>query len=800
MILEKNGMCAAIIGKLLKGIIKLQGRKSLPIIDGELKAEGLAEPVEIIRDKWGVPHIYAKNNEDLFFAFGFVHAQDRFWQMELLRRIAAGTMSEMLGKDLLDTDRTVRTFGINRLARRELDASEPGIKALFQAYTNGVNAWLTHPSTRLPVEFGLIKHKPGPWTALDSAALGCLIIWQMHGDWVLEPLLAGIANMVGLDAVKELDPDYDVNPGSIQGGFDVNVLLADGKFKAIKGPYLKQGGGSNSWAVSGSRTKSGKPIHMCDPHLGPTTPAVWYVAHLVGGDFNVTGVSLPGLPLIPMGHNARCSWSACVSYIDANDLYVEKFNPDNPLQYKYKDEWVDAEVIEERINIKGEPAPFIEKVVFTRHGPVISGIQGLKVKDSPDALAFCSVTRDPSNLLRGAFKLMKLRNWDDFIDAGKDLELFFMHVTYADVDGNIGSHILSRAPQRKPGHSGLVPVPGWTGEYDWDAEYIPFDEMPHCLNPKKGFIVISNNKPFEGKEYPHKLGCLFDAGYRARRITSVIEEKGKDKIGVDDLLPLHVDFTSLPGKDFVQRLEHFETSDPDAKLAIEMLRTWNGVLSVDSTGGAVCELALYFTLKRIFEASLDTTMIRIAMGDGFHPMLKTSQEYYYSNYLILLHLLDAPGSTWVTKAGGKQAVIEHGLKEAVRYLMGKLGKDPARWQWGKINKITYPHAFAMKKPMDAVFNSPTRPMGGDTYTVCQSSSPAGGRWGEKIAIPSFRMALDWADPSAARFVYAPGQSGHLASPHYMDLYDKWLNGEYIPMLWTKEQALANKEGTLVLSS
>ncbi len=466
-------------------------------------------------------------------------------------------------------------------------------------------------------------------------------------------------------------------------------------------------------------------------------------------------------------------------------------------RYKYKEGWVDAEVIDEPIKIKGENVPFIEKVVITRHGPVVSGIETLSIHGSKDALAYCSVSRDPSTLVRGGIKLMKARCWDDFIDAGRDLDLYFMHVTYADIDGNIGSHVCCRAPRRVKGHDGQVPVPGWTGEYDWAGEYIPFGELPHALNPKKGFIVVSNNKPFEGHEYPHYLGNAWDAGFRAARITSFIETKGK--MALEDLLPLHLDFTSLPGQQFVKRLERFETADPDAKLGFDMVRAWDGVLSADSTGGAVCELAMGFMLRYIFESGLEPEMVPLAMGRSFNPVLKEINEYYYCKPLILFAFLDDPGSWWVKNAGGKQAVIEQGLKRAVYFLRDNVARDPAAWQWGKISKVVFPHAFAMKKPLDLVFNPPSRPFGGNPFTACQSSSDSDKGWGTKRCVPSFRMAIDWSDVSKARCILPPGQSGHLASPHYMDMYDAWLKGEYIPMLWTREQVEAHVEGKLVLS-
>lgn len=797
-------MSAHVIGRLLKPLVKLLGSRSLPVTSGMLTIGGLGAPVEIIRDTWGIPHIYAKNDQDLFRALGFVHAQDRFWQMEMYRRIGSGTLAEVLGKEGLAVDRAIRTFGLNRLARRDLDACDAATRAILDAYAGGVNAWLSQPSTRLPVEFTLLGHTPAPWAALDSVAIVEFIVWDLLGSWAQEPVLANIAARVGPDAMKEFDPDFSMNPGSIVDGFEVNLRGIDGKLAAMKLPYRRHGTGSNAWAISGQRTASGKPIHMGDPHLTPATPAVWYAVHLIGGGFNVTGASIAGMPFVPIGHNARCSWSCCMSMVDGVDLYMEKLDLANPRRYLYKNEWIDAAIIEEPITIKGKREPFIERVVVTRHGPVISGIEGLGLRgpagagSTPVALAYCSVARDPCNLMRGGIALALMGSWDDFLAAGQDLDMLFMHVTYADIDGNVGSHVCSRVPLRKKGHDGRMPVPGWTGELDWDDGYLPFDQLPHCLNPAKGFVVAANNKPFDGDGYPHYLGSTWDPGFRARRITEVIGSM--DKASVEELKALNLDVVTAAGKDFVERLRQFETTDPDAAAALQLLRSWNGEASVGSAGAAACELAMHFTFERLLEASLDDKMlVDGGMGLGFHPILRELHEFAYSVPLILFRMLDTPGSAWCKKAGGRQAVIEHGLAQATRYLERKLGKDPKNWAWGRINTITFPHAFASQKPMDVVFNPPSRPMGGTATTVCVSWSPPGTRWHDKNTASTFRFAIDWADPSRAGCILPPGQSGHLASPHYADMLDPWLKGEYIPMLWTREQVEASAEAKLVLA-
>lgn len=775
---------SAILGPILRFFIKNAGKKALPQIDGKIDVKGLSAPVEIIRDKWGIPHIFATDEKDVIFAQGFVHAQDRLFQMELHRRIASGRISEFLGKAALDTDRATRTFGFYRLAKASLAAMDDNLKALMTAYADGVNAFLKHPASRLPPEYGLVKLKPEPWKIEDSVAFGQFMGWQLSGEWKME-LPRFKASVIGKEKLDELAPGYPAeNPSVIPKGIDVNA--------ATKGPYVKRGGGSNAWAISGSRTASGKPIHCNDPHLSPSTPSIWYACHLSSGSgIDVTGVSPPGIPFILIGHNAHFAWGFTVGMVDAEDLFVEKFNPDNPTQYEYMGKWCDAEIIEESIKIQKQEAPFVEKVVVTRHGPVISGVVGLPGY----SLSMCSKCLQPTNAMKGFYTLARGKSWEDFVAGVKCIDMVQQNLTYADVDGNIGSYITGKVPIRKKG-DGSVPIPGWTDEYEWSGE-IPFDEMPHCFNPKKGFVVTANNRPVES-DYKYFLSNIWDPGYRAKRITDEISSK--EKFTMDDCKRLHMDNTSLPGKEFVKLLEGINEDDPDVKLAVKLLREWDGKMSPESIGGAVYDLSRYFTMRALVEVGLEKELATDLLGRGFNTALVACTELYHTDPPIMFRVLNNPDSWWVKQAGGKEALLKTGLKRAVEWLRDNVSKDPAAWQWGKVNVITFPHAFAMKKPMDKVFNVGPYPMGGNKHTVLQAGNANDEPWGQKTWIPSYRHIVDFSDISKAEFIYAPGQSGNLASPYYRNLFDLWLTGKYIPMLWTREQVEKEAGARLILVS
>ncbi|HME54182.1 MAG TPA: penicillin acylase family protein [Candidatus Lokiarchaeia archaeon] len=782
---------SALFGSILRIFIKSAGKKALPKIDGTISVEGLSAPVEIIRDKWGIPHIYAAEDNDVLFAQGFVHAQDRLWQMELHRRMACGRLSELIGKEALDTDRATRTFGFYQLARKASASIDEDTKHLLESYTRGVNEFL-RSCKNLPPEFGLLKHKPEPWALEDSIAFGQLMGWQFCGEWKMEITRSKVLNAIGKEKLDELEPEYPAaNPAVVPKGIDVNTLLESSKLKATKGPHVKRGGASNLWAIAGTRTSSGKPIHCSDPHIAPMLPSIWYACHLSGNEINVTGVSPPGVPLVLIGHNSRVAWGITVSMADVEDVFIEKMNPDNPHQYLYQDKWLDAEIIEEKIKISKQETPFVENVMKTIHGPVISDVVGI----SGQAMTVCSKSLQPTTAMKALYTLARGKSWADFVDAMKYMNTIEMNMTYADVDGNIGSYVAGDIPIRKNG-DGSMPVPGWTGEYDWIGD-IPFDEKPHCFNPEKGFVVTANNCAVNDENYQYFISKLWDPGYRAKRITETID--GKEKFTMEDCKHLHVDVHSIHGEEFVKWLEGLDSDDPDVMLALKLLREWDCNLTTESIGGAVYDLSRYFTMRVMIEAGLEKEMASELLGKGFNPVLVACTELFHSDPMFLFKLLGNPGSWWIKQAGGKDTLLKNGMKKAIAWLRANVSKDPARWHWGKVNKIVYPHAFAMKKPLDKVFNVGPFPMGGNKFTVLQASNVNDEPWGQKLFIPSYRHVIDFSDLSKAEFVYAPGQSGNLASRHYRDLFELWYTGKYIPMLWTREQVEQNAEGKLMLT-
>jgi penicillin amidase len=782
-----------VLGAIFRFVLTKMSKRRLPLIDGKLDLSGLLAPVEVIRDEWGIPHIYAENAHDLFFAQGFVQAQDRLWQLELNRRTAKGTLSEIFGDLALDTDRAARTFGFGRLGLTDLENYvEKDVKNYLQAYSDGVNAFLQHPGCKLPVEFSLIRHKPELWTPEDSLAFSRLMLWQLSHAWYGEIVRAKIIEKVGEERAAELDITYPAeNPLTLPQGIEFNLLNKNGKLEGVKGPFLNRSQGSNSWVISPSRSTDGKTYHCNDMHLALMLPSIWYETHLSSPEFHVSGVSLTGLPMILVGHNDNIAWGSTLAYTDAEDLYIEKFNPNNDTQFEYKGNWVDATVINEEIKVKGEKNPYIERVIITRHGPIISDVIG----NPTTKLAVNSMALKPSKSLYGYSLLNKASNWDEFVEAMRFIDATQLNMTYADNQNNIGYWVTGKVPIRAEGHFGNIPVPGWTGENEWTGE-VPFEEMPHALNPKKGYLVTCNHKVIPD-DYPYFLGNVWMSGYRARRFEEIIESK--EKLSVDDFKAMHMDFMCIPGREFVKRLKDFESTDPDIEQTLSLLKAWDGNLTADSIGGTIYEVTRYFIVRDIFERGLGEELTISIMGKGFNPVLYSANEFFGHESETLLRLFDNPESWWIQQAGGLEELIIRNLKQASQWLSKNLGKQSSKWQWGKIHQANYNHAMGMKKPLDKVFNRGNIPIGGDRNTLCQAAFHAEDPYNANAWAPSHRQIIDMNDFSKSLMIFGPGQSGHLASRHYDDLIDLWKEGEYHPMLWKKEEIESKAEGRLILN-
>jgi penicillin G amidase len=792
---------ADLLGPLASACLNWLGQRNLPQVEGNIILDGLSAQVEVLRDRWGVPHIYASNVLDLAFAQGFVHAQDRLWQMELNRRTGRGLLSELFGELALDTDRAIRTFGFNRLAKMDLAIFPPEARKVIEAYTAGINAFLEKAGSRLPVEFLLLRHRPRPWEPEDTVAFMRLMIWQLSHAWNDELVRAELVQAVGPERAAELEIHYpEKNPAVLPEGIQVHFRELAGQ--PAGDPFLRRSQGSNAWAIAGSRSDTGTPYLCNDMHLAITLPGLWYEAHLEAGDYRVTGVTLPGVPSVLVGHNDRIAWGMTLAFTDCEDLYVERFDPAVPGRYRSEEGWLEAEVIEEPIPVKGRAEPHIEKVTITRHGPVISDLVGYARNPSENGeiehVAVSSMALRPCLALTGWLDLNRAQGWDDFVAAMSLIEAPQLNVTYADVEGNIGYWVTGKVPVRAKG-DGSLPVPGWTGEYEWVDE-VAFEAMPHALNPAEDFLVNCNNR-IVTEDYPYYLGNIWMNGYRARRVTEMLANK--TNLGLEDFCRIQMDVTCLPGLEFVDKLKALDLGskngeDEDLNLALEKIFSWDGRLATDSVGGTLYEVTRHILIRELLEPGLGKELTLKLMGQGFHPLLKSTQEFYGYDTVTLLRLMDNPASGWVQQAGGLEAAAAHSLKAAVAWLRAELGPDPESWQWGRLHQVPFSHALSLQKPLDQVFNRGPFSIGGNTDTPCQTSTHPATPYGNNLNSPSNRHIIDLGNFSRSLWIFPPGQSGQLGSKHYDDLIDPWLNGRYHPMLWEREEIEGELAARLVL--
>ncbi|MFL5625367.1 MAG: penicillin acylase family protein [Ktedonobacteraceae bacterium] len=811
---QKTLATVAGLAGLAGGAYYMLARRPLPQRKGKLIIRGLHEPVEVITDRYGVPHIYAGNEDDLYFTQGYVHAQERLWQMELNRRTGSGRLAEIFGEIALETDRFSRRLGMHRAAAAEVLRLPAHTRRILEAYTHGVNSYIERNKNKLPVEFTLLRFKPAPWHIADSIQWAKMMGWNLGGNYETEIIRARIVSLLGAERAAKLEAGYDtrhpliVPPGVEYQGVNLGMLEQYEQLKQLTGFGML--GASNNWVVDGSMSTTGLPILCNDPHLGQAAPSIWYECHLVAGDIDVIGASFPGAPGIVIGHNQHIAWGITNAVSDVQDLYIEKFNPQNPRQYEYQGKWEEAEVVREEIKVKGRRTAVIEEVRVTRHGPIIASLAAVINKDNagqngnnaeaaelPVTLRWTGL--EQCNIVSSVGKLNLASNWEEFLDALRDWDVPAQNMIYGDRAGNIGYVMAGAIPIRAQGQS-LLPSPGWTGEYEWTG-FIPFDELPQTYNPEQHFIVTANNRVVND-DYPYYITNEWLNGYRAQRIRDLLTSKRK--WAPQDMAMIQSDQYALPAVEIVPHILSIRTDAPLEKAALNVLRTWNYILAADSVGAAIYITFLNKLEKIVFAAMFgeDETLIHAYLGRG-STILAATNGYASRSKPLLIRLLNQRDDGWFAATAVPngpvtwQAACSSALTAAVEELREKLGNNVQQWQYGKIHRMTYNHALGAVKPLNKLFNRGPFPLGGDIDTVNMGAALPNDPE-VVLTVPSYRQIVDLADMQASLSGHAPGQSGHPASKHYADFIKPWLKVEHHPMLFERSMIEAHAEGTLSL--
>ena len=811
--------------------------RPFPDYRGTVRVEGLSSQVEILRDEFGVPHIYAASDEDLAFGQGYAHAQDRFWQMEFWRRIGAGRLAEVLGPGLVETDRYLRTMGFARVAREEFERLPSEERRWLEAYAAGVNAYIgSRPPRRLGLEFAIlgltgVTWELEAWTPVHTLTWAKIMAQDLSGNLDTElrnlrALLAGSRPLArALDVAYPPEHPVIVDPQELEAfraelGIEVPAP-GDGPLARFR--TGQRGIGSNSWVIGPSLSATGGALLANDMHLSVQMPSIWYEVglHRSDGSHSLRGYSFPGVPGVVAGQNQDIAWGITNLGGDVQDLFVEQIDPEDPDRYLHDGRWQDMERRVEEIRVEGQSLPVEHVVRSTRRGPVISDLAAFSrwasvrvgagetggsepggiERASTTALSLGWTALEPGTIVQALYALNRARNHGEFRDAVELWDVPGQNLVYADREGTIAYQSTGVHPIRSA-HQGQLPARGGNGE-DWNGR-VPFDHLPGALNPPKGYIVTANN-PVTDTSYEYMLGRNFANGYRARRIVELIEESPAP-IDAARIGEIHADVTSLHAEDVLPyltaltpesvwlawdrarpRAEHPWRDDPDGAreliaASLAVLTDWNAALDTESAG------ALIFS-------AFWNELVREALSDEVPAAMWPPLSLAESELVMRALLEDADHPIWDDRltepVEGRADILRRAMGTALVAVSARLGDDPRSWRWGDAHTVTFRNGSLGQSgiaPVEALFNRGPYPVPGGPSTVNVSHWLLEDAFGTTV-IASQRAIYDLADPSRSRFMHPTGQSGHPFHPHYADYIDAWLETRYHPSNWRREDVL-----------
>jgi len=786
--------------------------RPLPQLDGSAVLPGLQKEVTVERDRWGVPHIRANSVEDAAEAQGYVMAQDRLWQMDLLRRVARGQLSEILGKTTLAIDKDFRTQEFGRAADRDLNLMDKDSRAIMEAYARGVNRFIEQHGKQLPLEFSLLGYKPQPWQAADTLTISAYMYRTLTNTWQNKFDRAIVETRVGYDRAKELfsvdaaldhfvvgDPNVP-NDGSqgtrVQADPDddddddsepdtVLKARAGDEDSATRSPDLtsalavnvrdslldiqqeiRRGLGSNDWVVNGAHTATGKPLLANDTHLELFLPPIWYEVHVTAPGWNVKGFTLPGAPLVVIGHNDRIAWGFTNNGADVQDLYIETFNPAAPDEYRVRGEWTKAQVYDETIRVKGAADEHL-KVFVTRHGPIVR-------REGDKAYSLRWTATEPGGLANTYNWLGKARNWEEFRNVMKRVWGPGQNAVYADVDGNIGYVMAARVPIRKKGH-GEIPEPGDTDDYEWTG-YIPFEQLPQALNPDSGLIVTANARVV-GPSYKPYLTDRWEEPYRTARIYDLLRDKGG--LRPEDMLKVQTDTYSYPHAFLADQLsaavKTSQPKDPRTKTLIDGLKDWNGIADADSPEVSFLEETRRAALELLLEPYLG----------------KETALYSWRRTTFLQKILTERPAKWLP-AGYKTydelltAAADRGVQRLAE-LSNKSRVDD--WAWKEFDALDMAHPLGRTGLLRNFLSITGKPQSGTAYSPRAATKHHG---------PAMRFVANLGNWDESIMLVPGGESGQPGSTHYTDQFPYWYEGRPIYQPFSDAGEASLRKHTLTL--
>ncbi len=797
------------LAKLLAGLVLallvfcagayFQVRGALPSYAGRLDSKGLKASVEIVRDRNAVPHIIAGSIEDAAFGLGFVHAQDRFWQMELMRRLGQGRLSEIVpaaivGSGVVETDRTMRGLGLYRAASDSVGALSPAIRSVLDAYAAGVNAWLASDNQQFGLELTLVKllsggrYRPDAWQPADSMVWAKIMALGLDGNWRGELLRLRLARKVGEEATKFLidSPGENRDATLSMANEALNGLDLDRLYRGTDNSATRKREASNEWVLSGAHSVSGKPLLANDPHLSLGFPGTWYLARLVGPGFDIRGATSPGSPGIVLGHNGTVGWGFTTTNLDSQDLFVERVDPTDPGRYLTPDGARPFGVREETINVLwGDPVRL--RVRSTRHGVVIDDFVRNADDYSPTGhvLALQATALDGGDTtLEGLLRISQAQNWNDFLAAARRVVTPMQNVVYADTAGNIGLVSPARVPIRRKG-DGSVPSPGWTGEYDW-AGFVPFDDLPRVYNPASGIIVNANAR-LVPDDYRYFITRDWAAPYRQRRANQLLREV--ERHPVYGMIAIQADNLTPDAAEMLPLLLKPQPRNARAARVREMMGHWNRFMLARRPEPLIYDAWIW---------ELQRGLLVGRLGDElYYDLAAPNLE------LIQRILRDKPDWCDNPRTAAVEScddAIAAALERALDWIARRQGADIESWQWGVEHPAAHRHPLFDTVPLLRDVASVRFPSDGGANTLNRATPSYRGTMPfEAVHGAGYRAVYDFSDLDNSRFAIPLGESGNMLSRWSHSFLDGWKALRYVEIAGTRAELARNAVGIITLN-
>jgi penicillin amidase len=751
----------------------------LPSYNGEVKVTGVSNEVEIYRDEYGIPFIITEDEEDAIFALGYVHAQERMFQMDLTRRAGEGRLSEILGSKTIPFDKMFRTMGLYKLVEESYPKLNPLSQKYLESYAAGVNAYIKEADGNFTFEFDVLGYEPELWKPEHSLVMVKLMAWELNISWWTDIAFSHLVQKLGEEKVRGILPDFDENAPTIipkhlssASKITTQFYQVDKEFREFMG-FVGTHIGSNNWIVNGNKSESGKTIIANDPHLAFQAPGKFMFSVIRSNGLNGEGFSIPGMPAFIIGKNQDIAWVLTNVMADDADFYVEQFDS-TKTKYYFQNEWKDLSIYSDTLYVKGgEPVVF--DIKKTHRGPIISDIHTFNTlfKNEYQDRANISMrwtALDFSDEIFAMISINKAKNWSDFKDGVEYFTAPGQNFVYGDKEGNIGYICGVKLPKRKSNSPTLV-YDGTTDEHDWKG-FIPYNEMPKLFNPSDNFIASANNKTI--KSFPYHITNLWEPASRIERITELL--KAKEKHSSDDFKNYQHDFYSYYSKHITPYIlaafKDATVNDKNLNTALSVLRQWDFVMDKKSQTPTIFNEFFQKLIRNIF---LDE------MGEELF-----SEYIFVANipYRKVREMLNKKDMHWwdnikTEEVEGRDEIIRKSLVDALASLEQKLGKDIAYWQWQELHTVTFKHPFSLNSPMlGNILNIGPYPISGDGTTVFNTEYSFNKSY-ENVLGPALKFIYDFDKPNEVNFILPTGQAGYFMSEHYSDMTKLWLNGKYL---------------------